>query len=112
MDLLGVIISGLFLFFIITGAVRVAIEPLVKSERSMKSVNVDKLYRFRDEGIISEQDISDYFDAVKGLKDYDEIRETFNDAKHVLKMLYESDVITSEDYNNRIEKLKSKYNME
>lgn len=112
MDLLSIIILGIFLFFIITGAVRVAIDPLVKSDRNIKSVKNDMLYRLRDNGIITEQDISEYIDSIRGLKDFEEVKEDFIDAKHVLKTLYSSDRISLEDYNIRLDKLKSSYNME
>ena len=112
MDLLSIVLLGSFLFLIIMGAVRVAIDPIVKSDRNIKSVKNDMLYRLRDEGIISEQDISEYIDAIRGLKDYEEVKEAFIDAKYVLKTLYDSDRISLEDYNVRLDKLKSTYSME
>ena len=112
MDVLSIILLGGFLFLIIMGAVRVAIDPLVKSDSNIKSVKKDMLYKLRDEGIISGQEISEYIEAIRGLKDYEEVKEAFIDAKYVLKTLYDSDKISLEVYKIRLDKLKSRYNME
>lgn len=112
MDLIGILFLVLIMFFVIAGAVRLAIEPLVKTQSKVRTVKLDRLYRLRDEGIISEEEISSYRDAITSLKDFEEIREEYFDAKHVLKTLLHAGRLTEAEYEEKILHINNIYNME
>ncbi len=111
MDLRGVLILIIISFFVIAGAVRLAISPLIISSSKFKSVQNDKLYKLRDIGVLTEQNIVDYKDIEKGMKDREEIRIEYLEGMKVLKELHDFDVITVDEYEIKSTKLRDAYKL-
>lgn len=113
MDRGSIVLSGIFLFFIIYGAVRLAIDPLLhkQGERNIGSQNLG-LIKLRDIGVLTYSEINEIVEIYHNKNAKQEGYEQYQRYLKVLNELKEMGYFTDEQYSNKVDLLKKHFKID
>lgn len=113
MDGGSILLSGIFLFFIIYGAVRMAVDPLLHKpgERNTGSQNLG-LIKLRDIGVLSYDESNEIVKIYNNKNAKQEGYEQYQRYLRVLNELKEMGYFTDEQYSSKAEILKKHFKID
>lgn len=113
MDRRSILLLGIFLFFIIYGAVRMAVDPLLhKPVEDRTSDNELGLIKLRDIGVLDYTECNDIIKLYQNKNIKKQDYEKYQKYSKVLNELKEIGYFTDEQYTSKIDKLRKHFKID
>ncbi|HEY8362180.1 MAG TPA: hypothetical protein VIK77_04780 [Tissierellaceae bacterium] len=102
------VLKYILFFIVVYFAVRLAINPLLKSKDTPKEVDEQhkKLIQLRDIGVIDNDELEKFIEAYDQEKKKTENKMLYEQSKQVLSELKEAGYLNEEEYSSKIKILK------